>query len=79
MSAFDFDAMEARLVDAARAAGFDGEDLRASVMPRSTRHWIARVAHGWPATGGVVEEHAVAESPEDAVAALTARLAGGVA
>lgn len=77
MTATDFDAMERRLVLVASAAGWRGADLRAQVMPRSIHEWTARVAVGWPVTGGVREAHEVAETPEEAVEALVARLLGG--
>lgn len=74
MSARDFDAMERSIRRAARTAGWRGVDLRAQVMPQSTHHWTARVAVGWQSTGGVREDSAVAESPEDAVTALLAQI-----
>lgn len=78
VSARNFSAMERRLVAAARRAGWRGADLRAQVMPRSTFEWTARVAVGSQTTGGVREESAAAESPEDAVEALIARIGGAL-
>ena len=73
MTARDLDVLERTIVLAARSAGWLGMDLRAQVMPRDSRHWVARVAVGW--SDGLREEIAIAETPEGAVEGLLSQLA----